>query len=158
MKTGLRADASYAGLPAFGHLWPAILTGFLLRRRIRACLSRFPIPDSRFPIPFDLEFGIWNLESGIICIHARLRRLATKPRDKCGLEIQASNLALRHKPREMLKRPVIRAFGICRETTGRQFPGREVKLQAITADSFSRTGFITAITALFISFRFTFHV
>ena len=72
-------------------------------------------------------------------------------------QIPSSNPALRHKPREMLKRPVICAFGICRKTTGRQLPGRQVKLQAITADAFSRTRFIAAITFLFILFLFTFH-
>ena len=32
-----------------------------------------------------LKSRIRNQESGINCIHARLRRLATKPREKCTL-------------------------------------------------------------------------
>jgi hypothetical protein len=72
--------------------------------------------------------------------------------------LPASDLPLRHKPGEMLKRPVIRAFRIGREITGRQFSGCQMKFQAIAAAAFSRTWFVAAITLFLVSLLLAFHI
>jgi len=58
----------------------------------------------------------------------------------------------------MLERPVIRAFGFGRETTGRQFPRGQVILQTIAANGFPRTRFVAAIALLLVSFLFAIHI
>jgi hypothetical protein len=59
---------------------------------------------------------------------------------------------------EMPERPVVRAFGIRRETAGGEFPVFQVILQAITAGALFRTGLIGAVAVFLVLIQLAIHI
>jgi RimJ/RimL family protein N-acetyltransferase len=68
-----------------------------------------------------------------------------------------SNLAGADQAGKVLERSVVGSLGGCGENACRQFPARNMIVEAVTANAFTGAGFIGAVASVAVTFLFAIH-